>query len=60
MMPNLGQGGCQAMEDGYVLTNMLRQASISCIELYRYIFTCKGKERAVYIQVVYDTTAVFV
>lgn len=24
MMPNLGQGGCQAMEDGYVLTNMLR------------------------------------
>ena len=25
MMPNLGQGGCQAMEDGYVLTNMLKE-----------------------------------
>merc|ERR1719226_294650 len=24
MMPNLGQGGCQAMEDGYVLTQKLR------------------------------------
>lgn len=24
MMPNLGQGGCQAMEDGYMLTNMLK------------------------------------
>lgn len=24
MMPNLGQGGCQAMEDGYVLTNILK------------------------------------
>ena len=23
MMPNLGQGGCQAMEDGFVLTNLL-------------------------------------
>jgi len=23
MMPNLGQGGCQAIEDGYVLTNLL-------------------------------------
>jgi len=25
MMPNLGQGGCQAMEDGYVLTQKLRE-----------------------------------
>lgn len=25
MMPNLGQGGCQAMEDGYVLTEMLKE-----------------------------------
>ncbi|CAN0288097.1 unnamed protein product, partial [Discosporangium mesarthrocarpum] len=24
MMPNLGQGGCQAMEDGFVLTNLLK------------------------------------
>ena len=23
MMPNLGQGGCQAIEDAYVLTEML-------------------------------------
>lgn len=23
MMPNLGQGGCQAIEDAYVLTNLL-------------------------------------
>ena len=23
MMPNLGQGGCQAIEDGYVLTDLL-------------------------------------
>ncbi|KAG5182534.1 zeaxanthin epoxidase chloroplast precursor [Tribonema minus] len=27
MMPNLGQGGCQAMEDGYVLTNMLKEVT---------------------------------
>ncbi|CAM9300604.1 unnamed protein product [Choristocarpus tenellus] len=27
MMPNLGQGGCQAMEDGYVLTNMLKDVT---------------------------------
>lgn len=27
MMPNLGQGGCQAMEDGYMLTNMLKDVS---------------------------------
>ena len=25
MMPNLGQGGCQAMEDAYVLTNLLSE-----------------------------------
>lgn len=25
MMPNLGQGGCQAMEDGYVIAEKLRQ-----------------------------------
>jgi len=25
MMPNLGQGGCQAMEDGYTLTKMLSE-----------------------------------
>jgi len=25
MMPNLGQGGCQAMEDGHTLMNMLRE-----------------------------------
>lgn len=25
MMPNLGQGGCQAMEDGFVLTEMLKK-----------------------------------
>ena len=23
MMPNLGQGGCQAIEDGFVLTDLL-------------------------------------
>lgn len=27
MMPNLGQGGCQAMEDGYILTNMLKEVT---------------------------------
>eukprot|EP00752_Nemacystus_decipiens_P002003 g1924.t1 len=27
MMPNLGQGGCQAMEDGYMLTNMLKEVT---------------------------------
>jgi zeaxanthin epoxidase len=27
MLPNLGQGGCQAMEDGYVLTNLLTEVS---------------------------------
>ncbi|CAM9799339.1 unnamed protein product, partial [Scytosiphon promiscuus] len=27
MMPNLGQGGCQAMEDGYMLTNMLKDVT---------------------------------
>ncbi|CAM9118912.1 unnamed protein product [Phaeothamnion confervicola] len=27
MMPNLGQGGCQAMEDAFVLTNLLKEAS---------------------------------
>lgn len=26
MMPNLGQGGCQAMEDGYRLAQVGRQA----------------------------------
>lgn len=26
MMPNLGQGGCQAIEDAYVLTEMLSKA----------------------------------
>lgn len=26
MMPNLGQGGCQAMEDGYVLTQLIKDA----------------------------------
>lgn len=26
MMPNLGQGGCQAMEDGYTLAQMLKEA----------------------------------
>jgi 2-polyprenyl-6-methoxyphenol hydroxylase-like FAD-dependent oxidoreductase len=23
MMPNLGQGGCQAIEDGFILTDLL-------------------------------------
>ncbi|CAM9835035.1 unnamed protein product, partial [Chrysoparadoxa australica] len=27
MMPNLGQGGCQAMEDGFFLTNQLKTVS---------------------------------
>lgn len=27
MMPNLGQGGCQAIEDAYVLTNLLADVS---------------------------------
>jgi 2-polyprenyl-6-methoxyphenol hydroxylase-like FAD-dependent oxidoreductase len=27
MMPNLGQGGCQAIEDGFVLANRLGELS---------------------------------
>ena len=27
MMPNLGQGGCQAIEDAYVLCNLLCEVS---------------------------------
>lgn len=27
MMPNLGQGGCQAIEDGYILVEMLKEAA---------------------------------
>ena len=36
MMPNLGQGGCQAMEDGFILTEMLKKASdvLYCSVLY--------------------------
>ena len=42
MMPNLGQGGCQAIEDSYVLTNLLcdvterDQIPEALQEYYRY------------------------
>lgn len=42
MMPNLGQGGCQAMEDGYMLTNMLKEVrDISSWGLVYMIMECR-------------------